>query len=436
MNKILIIISREYLSRVKKRSFLIASILGPIFLAAIIVLPTYLALQSGDEKNILVLDKSGLFDDVFVNEEGDEMKFEVISTDLESAKQKLLEEDKDGLVYIPEIDIENPEGYSFYSGSNPSMSIVSSIESRIDRKVEDMRLAKSGLDKSVIESFKVNTNISTFNLSKSGDEKKSSSGAATAVGYIASFMIYMFVFIYGAMCMRGVIEEKNTRIVEVIVSSVKPFQLMVGKVIGIAAVGLTQFLIWILLTVVVLTGITAVVGGDKMQEAQQANEMVQAQQSQMNSGEFAEAFAVLDAINFPLVIGSFLFFFMGGYLLYGALFAAVGSASDTDQDSQQFMFPVTIPLIAAIVMLGAVLKDPNGSLAFWMSMIPFTSPIVMMMRVPFGVPIWELILSMVLLVLGFIFTTWVASRIYRVGILMHGTKVNWKVLAKWFMSSN
>lgn len=435
MNKIPIIISREYFSRVKKRSFLIASILGPIFLAAIIVLPTYLALQGGDEKNILVLDESGMFEDVFENDPADEIQYEMLSTGLEEAKERLLAEEKDGLVYIPKIDIDDPNGYSFYSGSNPSIAVVESIERRIDRKVEDLRLAKSGLDKEVIESFKVSTDISTYNLSKSGDEKKSSSGAATAVGYIASFMIYMFIFIYGAMCMRGVIEEKNTRIVEVIVSSVKPFQLMVGKVIGIAAVGLTQFLIWILLTMVVVTGVSAVVGADKIAEGQQANQVMQGQQ-QMDPSQFEQAFSVLDAIDFPLVIGAFLFFFMGGYLLYGALFAAVGSASDTDQDSQQFMFPVTIPLIAAIVMLGAVLKDPNGSLAFWMSMIPFTSPIVMMMRVPFGVPIWELILSMVLLVLGFIFTTWVASRIYRVGILMHGTKVNWKILAKWFMSSN
>lgn len=435
MNKISIIISREYISRVKKKSFLVASILGPVFMAAIIVLPTYLAMSGGDDKNILVLDESGLFDEVFVAEEDAELQFEQLSGTLDEAKAKLLDEEKDGLVYIPEISIEDPQGYTFYSGSNPSMSIVRDIERKIDSKVEDLRLADSGLDREVIESFKVSTSMSTINLSKTGDEKKSSSGAATAVGYVAAFMIYMFVFIYGAMCMRGVIEEKNTRIVEVIVSSVKPFQLMIGKVIGVAMVGLTQFLIWILLTGGVVMGIGSIVGAENMAQQDQS-EMFGQQQPPVEQEQFNEVFSVLEAINFPVVIASFLFFFVGGYLLYGALFAAVGSASDSDADSQQFMFPVTIPLIAAIVMLGAVLKDPHGSLAFWMSMIPFTSPVVMMMRVPFGVPGWQLILSMFLLVGGFIFTIWVASRIYRVGILMHGTKVNWKVLAKWFMSSN
>ena len=233
--------------------------------------------------------------------------------------------------------------------------------------------------------------------------------------------------------MRGVIEEKNSRIVEVILSSVKPFELMMGKVIGIAMVGLTQFVLWILLTGAVTMGVSAVMVSDGAEMAQVA---AGDNTIQMEPTLIENAFSALGAVNFPLVIGAFLFYFIGGYLLYGALFAAIGSASDSDADAQQFIFPVTAPLIVSIISLSIVLEDPHGSIAFWMSIIPFTSPIIMMMRIPFGVAPWELILSMSMLILGFLFTLWIAGRIYRVGILMHGTKVNWKILAKWFMTSD
>lgn len=431
MNKILLVISREYISRVKKKSFLIASILGPIFIAAIIIVPTYLAINSGDHKTYLILDESGYFPESFVS--GDDVTYEYFPGNLEEGKSKLLREEYDGLVYIPKIDLSNPGGYTFYSGSNPSLSAVGGIEWVIDNRVEGLRLAESGLDREVIESFKVDTDIATINLSESGDEKRASSGAAFAIGYISSFLIYIFVFVYGAMCMRGVIEEKTSRIVEVIVSSIRPMQLMMGKIIGIAAVGLTQFLIWIVLSSVVITSISAAMGLNKTPVQGIPN----TPQAEAVDPSFMEtAFQSLEAINFQMVFVAFIFFFIGGYLLYGALFAAVGAASDSDADAQQFMFPVTIPLIFSIVMIGAVMNDPNSGLAFWLSMIPFTSPVIMMMRVAFGVEVWELLLSMVLLVCGFLFTTWLASRIYRVGILMHGTKVNWKVLAKWFMMSS
>ncbi len=434
MNRIHIIIQREYLSRVRKKSFIVASILGPLFMAAIIVLPTYFATRGVDKKEVLVVDQSGFFQEVFTSNE--ELEYEFMDGSEDEAKERMLSEDFYGLLYIPKINLENPSGYKFYSGSNPSLSIISRLERQLDRKVEDMRLGLSGLDKEVINSFKVDTDLQTVNLSSSGDEKSSSSGAATAIGYIAAFLIYMFIFIYGAQCMRGVIEEKNTRIVEVIVSSVKPFHLMMGKIIGIAGVGLTQFIIWIVLSFLVITGVTTAMGIETVQSAQTTEIMNQAQTESVDPSFVEKAFQSVASIDLPMVLIAFIFFFLGGYLLYGALFAAVGSASDTDADAQQFMLPVTIPLIFAIVMLGAVLNDPSGSLAFWLSMIPFTSPVVMMMRVPFGVETWELILSIVLLISGFIFTTWLASRIYRVGILMHGTKVNWKILAKWFMANN
>ena len=431
MGKIEIIIQREYLSRVKKKSFLIASILGPIFMAGIFLLPAYLATRGVELKEIIVLDESGFFTEEFTS--NDELAYKFFEGDLESAKTEMSTKDFYGLVYVPDLDLEKPGGYKFYSGSNPGLSVVRKIERIIDRKIEDLRLERSGLDSEVINSFKVSTQIDTINLSDSGTESSSSSGAATAIGYVSAFLIYMFIFIYGAQCMRGVIEEKNTRIVEVIVSSVKPFHLMMGKIIGIAAVGLTQFVIWIVLSFSVITVISMVTGvGGTPPETMGGMNAAQ----NVDPSFVEEAFKSLSAINFTMVVVAFLFFFLGGYLLYGALFAAVGSASDSDADAQQFMLPVTIPLIFAIIMLSAVLTDPDGSLAFWLSMIPFTSPVIMMMRVPFGVEVWELALSIFILIGGFIFTTWLASRIYRVGILMHGTKVNWKVLAKWFMMSN
>jgi len=282
----------------------------------------------------------------------------------------------------------------------------------------------------VIESFEANIDLNTINLSDSGGEQESSSGAATIIGYIASFMIYMFVFIYGAMCMRGVIEEKSSRIVEIVLSSVKPFELMMGKVIGIAMVGLTQFVLWILSTGGISILISVLMSPVAL-EMGAANSEMSSEVDMM-----ATALSALGGINMTLVLSAFLFYFIGGYLLYGALFAAIGSASESDADAQQFMLPVTAPLIISIISLSLVLQDPHGSVSFWMSIIPFTSPIIMMMRIPFGVAPWELILSMLMLILGFLFTLWIAGRIYRVGILMHGTKVNWKILAKWFMTSD
>ncbi|MFY0689626.1 MAG: ABC transporter permease [Cyclobacteriaceae bacterium] len=431
MNQVSLIIEREYISRVKKKSFLIASLLGPLLLGGVMAMVIFFSTRGGDEKTILVLDESNLIAESL--QSGGEVIYQFIEEgNLENAKQRLLTEELDGLVYIPDFSIDDPKGFAFYSGSNPSLSTVGSIRSKIDRKVEDLRLEKSGLDREVIESFKVDIHVETYNLNESGDASESSSGAATAIGYIGSLIIYMFIFIYGAMCMRGVIEEKNTRIVEVIVASVRPFQLMMGKVIGIALVGLTQFVIWILVIFGSSTLATKMLMPENAQIPTDGLNGMPPPEVQDNI--IQNAMGALSSIDFGMVAFAFLFFFVGGYLLYGALFAAVGSASDSDQDAQQFMLPVTAPLILSIVLISVVLTDPHGTMAFWLSMIPFTSPVTMMVRVPFGVPIWELLLSMVFLVGGFIFTIWVASRVYRVGILMHGTKVNWKILAKWFMT--
>ena len=428
MNKISLIIFREYLTRVKKKSFIIATFLGPILMGAIMFLPTYFALNTKGNKSFQVIDESGLMGEVFVSDS--ETNYEYISVNLEIAKSDLLESDLDGLIYIPDFELNEPQGFVLYGASNQSMSILMSIENTLELHIESLRLLASGLDKELIDSFEANIDLSTINLSNTGGEQESSSGAATIIGYIASFMIYMFVFIYGAMCMRGVIEEKSSRIVEIILSSVKPFELMMGKVIGIAMVGLTQFVLWIVLTVGISMLISAFMSPEALEMGAVNTEM------SSEADMISTALTALVGINMTLVLFAFLFYFIGGYLLYGALFAAIGSASESDADAQQFMLPVTAPLIVSIVCLSLVLQDPHGSISFWMSIIPFTSPIIMMMRIPFDVAPWELILSMFMLILGFLFTLWIAGRIYRVGILMHGTKVNWKILAKWFMTND
>jgi len=397
-------------------------------MGAVMFLPTYFALNTQGNKSFQVIDESGLMGAIFVSD--NEVSYEYISTNLDVAKSDLLENDVDGLIYIPKFELNEPKGFALYGASNQSISTLSSIENTLELHIESLRLLASGLDKEVIDSFEANIDLNTINLSNSGGEQESSSGAATIIGYIASFMIYMFVFIYGAMCMRGVIEEKSSRIVEIVLSSVKPFELMMGKVIGIAMVGLTQFVLWILLTGGISLLISVFMSPEALEMGTANSEM------SSEADMMATALSALGGINMTLVLSAFLFYFIGGYLLYGALFAAIGSASESDADAQQFMLPVTAPLIISIISLSLVLQDPHGSVSFWMSIIPFTSPIIMMMRIPFGVAPWELILSMFILILGFLFTLWIAGRIYRVGILMHGTKVNWKILAKWFMTSD
>ncbi|MGB3184230.1 MAG: ABC transporter permease [Cyclobacteriaceae bacterium] len=431
MNKILLVTAREYLTRVKKKSFLLITILTPIIIVTVFGLFAYFALNSGDTKTIQVVDESGRFAQAF--KESDRLHFVYVSKSLDEAKASLPESDAEGILYIPTIDFDSPEGIKYFTAGSPSMTTIRNIERNIESVVEDTRLQQSGLDAEVIRNLKPDINLETFPLD---EDKESNAAAASITGYVLSLFTYFFIFLYGAQIMRGVMEEKTSRIVEVIISSVKPLQLLYGKILGVAAVGLTQFLIWIILLASLSTAGTALMSG-KISDSQRAQmEEINSAQPGGNQGstESIEKFqAAVDSINIVETIAVFLFYFLGGYLLYGALFAAVGSAVDSDTDSQQFMMPITIPLILSVFALGFVLDDPDGPLAFWLSIVPFTSPVIMLARQPFGVDTWELILSMVMLIGGFMFTTWVASRIYRVGILMHGTKVNYKVLAKWFL---
>ncbi len=440
MNKIFLIIQREYLTRVKKKSFIIMTFLGPLLFAGSFAAIIWVSMKGGDTKKIEVLDESGLFVNKFT-EQGN-LVFEYITTDIEQAKKELPEGDTYGILYIPKINLEKPEGIVFFSEGNPSLDITSTISKTLKSEVEEIKLTRSGIDRETLANLKTNITINTINLTETGEEE-SNAAIASAVGYVSAFLIYMFIFLYGTQIMRGVVEEKTNRIVEVIISSVKPFQLMAGKIIGIALVGLTQFLLWVILTFTISFAVVTFFQKDisaesammeNMGNRQMADAVGESDQAEPES--FQKIMEAVNTINFPLILGCFMFYFIGGYFLYGSLFAAIGSAVDSDADTQQFMFPIVIPLVFAIASLAVVLRDPDGSFAFWTSIIPFTSPVVMMMRVPFGVSTWELLLSMACLTGGFIFTTWIAGRIYRIGILIHGTKINYKVLGKWIFMKN
>ncbi|MDH5475418.1 MAG: ABC transporter permease [Cyclobacteriaceae bacterium] len=437
MNKIWLIIQREFLSRVKKKSFLIATLLVPLLFPTIIGGMIYFAMEqekNAEQRTIQLLNNSAFLK----FEDSSKYKYISVEGDVDLAKKAFNESDDFAFVYIPEIDLENPEGINFYSKSSPGITLISEFERNIERQIRDVKLLNSGLSQEVLDKLKTNVDINSFNI-QDGEEKKSSSELISGIGYIMGMLIYIFLFVYGAQVMQGVIEEKNSKIIEVIVSTVKPFHLMMGKVIGVASVGLFQFLIWILLSTGISMGAAAYFGvssGQQVMMTQAMNELPQEQQMNMKdiNPDVQEVFNTISDIPILKITLLFIFYFLGGYLLYGALFAAIGSAVDTPADAQQFMFPIMLPIIIGLMGLFMfVFKDPNGAVSFWLSVIPFTSPIVMMGRVGFGVPAWEIALSMVLLVAGFVFTIWLAGRIYRVGILMHGTKVNYKVLAKWFM---
>ena len=432
MNKIGLIIIREYLTRVRKKSFIIMSLIGPLLFGLMFVVQFWLVSRDSDQKVVMVIDDSGYFKNL--SEGTDAVSFTFPDSNIEEAKGELKSSDSYGLLYIPKLDLDNPQGVTFFAEKNPSIEVQSSLEWFIKNQIEDIKFKNSGIDKEQLDRIKTNIHLNVVNITDSG-EKEGDVTIALIVGYIAAFLIYFFIFLYGVQTLRGVIEEKTSRIVEIIISSVKPFQLMMGKIIGIGAVGLTQFVIWVVFTLIIYQGALTFYNFD-IAKTKQAEISQSMQAATGDAAEMPEIFEKLDTINFPLLMGAFLFYFIGGYLFYGSLFAAVGSAVDNDSDAQQFQLPITLPLIMSIMLLSAIIRDPHGSLAFWASIIPFTSPVVMMMRIPFDPPFWHIALSVVCMIGGFIFTTWLAGRIYRVGILMHGAKVNYKILAKWFMMRN
>lgn len=437
MNKIGLIIRREYLTRVMKRSFIVMTFLGPVLMAALMIVPVYLAsLSDISERKIAILDETGWFMGKF--EKGDNLNFEYVFNDLNTEKENLKAGDYDALLYIPKPELNIPVNAELFSIKQASMNMRSYIRNVMKTEVENRKLLASGIDPDIIKSSKANINIVTIRLDNDGSESRSFTEVEVALGIFSAILIYFFIFLFGSQVLRGVIEEKTNRIIEVIISSVKPFQLMMGKIVGVALVGLTQFLLW-----VVLTGIIYVIFVSLVDMPLEAGSSVLGQGSAISPG--TELFAqdgdnqdgikqvmeVIHSIHFGAMIFSFIVYFLGGYLLYAALFAAIGSAVDNETDTQQFMLPVSIPLILGIVLSNLIVNNPDGSLAFWLSIIPLTSPVIMMVRIPFGVPVWELALSMTLLVAGFIFTTWLAAKIYRTGILMYGKKASYAELWKW-----
>lgn len=448
MNKSILILKREYLTRVKKKSFIIMTLLVPLMMAALTVLPTYLAMMDDkEERTIAVYDPTGLILNRL--ESNEYTKFHYIP---EQEYQALKKDFKSGKYYavlhIP-MNILTISRAEMFSDKQVTFDIKNMVTRRIENLIEGEKrkqvideIGVPDLEKK-LASTKTDIKVETIKIGDEGEAVKSSTEVAMAIGYIAGFIIYMFVFIYGTMVMRGVMEEKSNRIVEVIISSVKPFQLLFGKVIGIGLVGLTQIGIWVVLTIMIATGATAIIGSNSAETVAQAqNIMAQQSVNPMAQTAVAEPNVVLEVIgmvgnlNIPLIIFSLFFYFICGFILYASLMGAIGSAVDSDEDAQQLMLPVTMPLIFSIIILFAVAKNPEGPLAFWASMIPLTSPVTMMVRIPFGIPAWEIVLSMVILLATIFGTIWMAGKIYRTGILMYGKKVNLKEIVKWLFYKN
>ena len=437
MQKTWLIIKREFITRVRKRSFIIMTILGPILSAAIFILPAILATLPADERTVLVLDEAALLD---FDKGSDDLQFRYLPPaefDFDKAKEFFKKKDDYAFLHIPISEGGDPDfiarNTALYRDGDISIGVENYIENKLENLLQKEKLKSQGVDPQVLALSKTRVSIKTFNIS-AGTATESLAPVKMGIGYVAGFLIYIFVFVYGAQVMRGVIEEKTSRIVEVMISSVRPFQLMAGKIFGLAAVALTQFFIWVVFGAIFYALAVFFILRDKLDSAN-----VAASQNQMmdNDNELIfNIFNTIEAINFPLIIGCFLFFFLFGYLLYAALFAAIGSAVDKESDTQQFMLPVSLPLIAAIVVLIRAIDAPDGPIAFWFSMFPLTSPIVMMARVPFNVPAWELALSMFILLATFVGMIWLAGRIYRTGILMYGKKPSLKEMVKWISYKN
>lgn len=432
MNKVVLIIQREYLSRVKKKSFLLMTFLVPALIIGMYGLIAFLTVKGGDKATeITVFDESQLFAGNFKS--SSLIQYKTSNLSLAEAKKQAAEHEDGFILHIP-AEIDQGAQVELFSKKKIGLSSMSNVENQMNEILRTKQLKDAGIDPATLAQIKPDITIDSVELTAEG-EKDSSAGAAYAIGFAAAILVYMSLFIYGSQVMRGVIEEKTSRIVEVVISSVKPFQLMMGKIIGIGLVGLTQFILWIVLSTTLVSSAGQFFLKDKMEQTTSVQTEKSAGQKpsvDFNQGPAAKVMSALQTLNLPYILGTFLVYFLGGYLIYSALFAAVGAAVDNETETQQFMLPITLPLLFTYIMsFSFIVNNPDSTLSFWLSIIPFTSPIAMMVRLPFGVPDWQLALSIVLLIAGFIFTTWIASRIYRVGILMYGKKVNFKELAKW-----
>ena len=446
MNKTLLILKQEYLKRVKKKSFIILTLLVPFLMAGMFALIIFLSVNNDkEERNIAVYDESGLFLGEFGNEGYTKYTF-IQKEQYNKLSSGLKETEFYGVLYIP-ADIYTNNSAQLISEKQIPFEVNEQIERKLSRFIENDKKSKIVAESGIpdlgerLDATKTSISLKTLKISESGEKKSSSSAMAFGASYAMGFIIYFFVFMYGAMVMRGVMEEKKSRIIEVIISSVKPFELMAGKIIGTALVGLTQVAIWVVLGIAVMFGVQSFFSPET---AQQMGQSIMEGQQNMNPAamqtvEPNKAMEILDMIgnlNLPFILFSFVFYFLFGYLLYSSLMGAVGAAVDNDEDSQQMVFPITFPLILSIMVLFPIARNPEGPVAFWFSIIPFTSPVAMLARVPYGVPVWELLLSMFLLVLTTVGAIAAAAKIYRIGLLMYGKKVNIKELIKWLRYKN
>ena len=450
MSKISVIIEREYITRVRKKSFIIMTILAPLLMVGIIIVPALIMSNEGqDYKKIAVVeDGSDLFRGAIPFTDDAEFVF-LDNVDINDIKSNFSEAGYYGVLYISPLVVTVPEAVQLISKKQPPIGLIDHISSALSKEIERQKLLSyniEDLDK-IMKSVRTRVSVQTIRIDEEGTVKATSTGVAMALAYIGGFLMYMLVFLFGSQVMRGVIEEKTSRVVELIVSSVRPVELMMGKIIGIALVGLTQFLIWAALTIGAAIVVSKVlIPQDAINEVTQSMPQSIISQDALNTTnvmqpmggqttpqieEIIKIFKSLSNQNWGLILFSFIFYFLTGYLLYASIFAAIGSAVDNETETQQFMLPVTIPIILALMVAMGTMQNPESPLAFWFSIIPLTSPIVMMARIPFEVPVWELALSMGLMLITFMAFVWMAARIYRTGILMYGKKSSYKELFKW-----
>jgi ABC-2 type transport system permease protein len=437
MNKTVLIIKREYLSRVRKKTFILSTILTPLLFALVIGAVIFITVKNIRNEKIAVVDPNGILKS---NLEGSKTVSYEFRNDVDTSNFST--KGYSAILYPPRTAINGSSNFKIVTQKSLSRFANDRIEKDIYQALENNIIADSlKIDPKKIDALKKRAELTSVESVKKDDLGRSATSnfnLASSIGYVTAFLIYITLFVYGVMVMRGVMEEKTNRIAEVMVSSVKPFQLMMGKIIGIGAVGLTQFFIWIVLLFSITSVMMSFIPSEVLQQVQEQNATMSGSTEQTSEAirTLANAQVSLSTVNWPVVIGCFIFYFLGGYLFYAALFAAVGSAVNEDSsDAQSLTFPITMPIIIGIVIMVNSINDPTSTLAKWSSIIPFFSPIVMMSRVPFGVPdtvtYWELGLSILFLILGFLFTTWLSAKIYRTGILLYGKKPTWKEMIKW-----
>ncbi len=434
MNKLKLIIEREFLAKVRNRTFIVMTFLSPILMIGMIALVTLLTKNSFEKKGtVAFVDESGVFSGEDFNKDKSITFENLTAVGIEKAKVIVRESSQEGLLYIPagEGMDEIAKNIQFFSEDSPSMMTISTLESILDKKLENEKMKQSGIDLVKLENSRVNIDIKMSNFSGIRSSKLIN-GIKIGIGMGAGYLIMMFIIIYGAMVMRSVIEEKTSRIIEVIISSVKPFQLMLGKILGTAAAGLTQFIIWGLLMALIFVGSSYFFGVDLSQNGVGAQQIGMEQMDRLAQNDTQLIYDELMSLPLISTFIYFILYFLLGYLLYSSLYAAIGAAVDNETDTQQFMLPIMLPLMLGVYIgFATVINDPHGTVATIFSLIPFTSPIVMLMRIPFGVPWWQILISLSLLFVSFLGIVWIAAKVYRVGILMYGKKINYKELMKW-----